>query len=351
MGGGQFDPNAIFNMMSGGKDVIILSQVDPGVARRLQRTVDALGITNGQITREQYNQYLQQRMAQWGGGRGMTPGAPAAPGGAPQVPGAPGGPQADPTERWAENAFRRADLNGDGLLNYDEMDESLRAERDKWDTNKDGFIDLNEFKAYFKQRIADRFGQAGPGGPGGQGGMPFIPGQDQTPMPEEEEKKPVVYRAGKLPKELPAWFAQLDTDKDGQIGLYEWRAAGRPIGDFMAMDRNQDGFLTVEEVLRYEKQRQELVAKQMRDSGQANPMLALANGNGGNPAFGGRGFGAGMPGGFGQQPGGFGQQPGGFGQRPGGFGGGDPRQGGSGRRMRGFGGGRGGNNGGGFPGR
>jgi hypothetical protein len=63
----------------------------------------------------------------------------------------------------------------------------------------------------------------------------------------------VVYRAGNLPLDkLPPWFAQLDTDRDGQIGLYEWRRAGKPLEDFRAMDRNNDGFLTVEEVLYYQ---------------------------------------------------------------------------------------------------
>src|SRR5205807_8961735 len=60
-----------------------------------------------------------------------------------------------------------------------------------------------------------------------------------------------VYRFGKLPKELPAWFAEIDTDKDGQIGLYEWVKAGRNVDEFRAMDRNDDGLLTVDEVLGY----------------------------------------------------------------------------------------------------
>jgi hypothetical protein len=60
---------------------------------------------------------------------------------------------------------------------------------------------------------------------------------------------------GKLPRGLPAWFEQLDTDKDGQIGLYEWKGAGRPIAEFLAMDLNRDGFVTVEEALRYQKAR------------------------------------------------------------------------------------------------
>jgi len=76
-----------------------------------------------------------------------------------------------------------------------------------------------------------------------------------APLPGEEDgSKPVVYRAGKLPPGLPDWFTQLDTDRDGQVGLYEWKHSGRPLEEFHAMDRNGDGFLTVEEVLRYIRQ-------------------------------------------------------------------------------------------------
>jgi len=77
-----------------------------------------------------------------------------------------------------------------------------------------------------------------------------VPGTDQAQ--EEEKKKPLVYRAGNLPPQLPSWFAQYDTDKDGQVGLYEWKAAGQPIARFVEMDQNGDGFLTVEEVLRFD---------------------------------------------------------------------------------------------------
>src|SRR5262249_38616872 len=128
-----------------------------------------------------------------------------------------------------------------------------------------------------------------------------------------------------------------DKDGDGQVALYEWKAAGQPLDRFLAMDRNGDGFLTAEEVLRYEAE---------QNKGRGGNGMVASNGNGpgglGRGNFGG-GFGQGSPGAFGP-PGGFGQgqQPGGFGQGndrgfgppPGGnFGpgggngpGGDPRQ-------------------------
>ena len=109
-----------------------------------------------------------------------------------------------------------------------------------------------------------------PGG-GAPGAAPSdgAPGSDPVlePPPPEEEKRPVVYRAGKLPKELPPWFAQMDEDKDGQVGLYEWKKAGRPVSEFQAMDLNGDGFITVEEALRYVKIQAKNVASNAPSNG------------------------------------------------------------------------------------
>jgi Ca2+-binding EF-hand superfamily protein len=155
-----------------------------------------------------------------------------------------------------EVIFRRYDKNGDGVLNYDEMPEALKAEKDKWDTNKDGLIDLKEFKEFAKARFdlfrseleAANAGAQNPGNTAGPAGsLPLVP----IPV-EEDTPKRTVYRAGNLPKELPPWFAQYDTDGDGQIGLYEWKKTGRPLSEFQQMDRNGDGFLTVEEVLSWQ---------------------------------------------------------------------------------------------------
>lgn len=298
------DPNQFFDRLANGKEVWLRSEVtNPFMQGMFDRVVERLGITNGQVTREQFITYSQQRAAERAGMGPPPPTAPSstatptppAPGSTAAAPGAaPGGNSADAWNRWVEERFRRYDVNGDGLLNYDEMPESLRAERDKWDTNRDGFIDLNEYKAYYTARTQQRMAESGTASPFGQA-IPVDPsGLPITTPVEEEDKKPVVYRSGKLPKELPAWFKQLDTDNDGQIGLYEWKASGRSLEEFQRMDRNNDGFLTIEEVLRYTAQNKGNSNQQVADAGPANENSPAANNassssSGSRGSFGGKG--------------------------------------------------------------
>src|SRR5438477_646149 len=58
-------------------------------------------------------------------------------------------------DRRLDEVFKRLDKNEDGQLDYNEMPETLQGERDKYDLNHDGFIDLNEFKAYVAARRGD----------------------------------------------------------------------------------------------------------------------------------------------------------------------------------------------------
>lgn len=67
-------------------------------------------------------------------------------------------------------------------------------------------------------------------------------------------------------QELPAWFRDLDTDHDGQIALHEWRKGGKKLADFRKHDRDGDGFITADEVLRPIRRPIELRLKQ----GQSN---------------------------------------------------------------------------------
>jgi Ca2+-binding EF-hand superfamily protein len=273
----------MFLRFSQGKDTIVISEVfsqrTPDIQQRMTEFAKRNGITNGQLNRDQFSKYMQEQMANFGP-RGGGP------------------PQAAPVDDNAiRDAFRALDKNNDGVLSKDEMPEDLRAQLDRWDTNKDGSISFEEFKEYYKNKAQ----------PGAQPGA--------TPE-DEADKKPTIYHAGNLPKEL-AWFAQLDTDHDGQIGLYEWKAAGRDVNQFYEMDLNRDGFLTVEEVLRYQKAQE----KNQGKDAMGNPIA------GGPPG----GFpGGGFPGGGGPSwnpQGGF---PGGGGPswNPQGGGGDRPRPGG-----------------------
>lgn len=45
---------------------------------------------------------------------------------------------------------------------------------------------------------------------------------------------------------LPEAFRSMDTNKDGQIGLYEWERA--KYAEFRRLDKNKDGFLTPQEL-------------------------------------------------------------------------------------------------------
>jgi EF hand len=55
-------------------------------------------------------------------------------------------------DAMAEASFRQQDINGDGYLDSEEMSDTLKAEREKWDVDADGRINMDEFKAYFRER-------------------------------------------------------------------------------------------------------------------------------------------------------------------------------------------------------
>jgi len=229
----SMDPDMLFNMMAKGQDAIVISTAGPLQPMLQQYALDN-GNTSGVIARADFSTFYQsyvQGLAQGGGfGGGFGGGG--------------GGWNADP-DQMAEQRFLRLDRNGDGFLNEDEIPNNMQAVWRQYDKTGRGMLNLDEFKALFRDTTA-QFG-------GGQGN--FGIGAAAMLIEEQWDKRPAVFRAGKLPKELPAWFAEYDTDGDGQVGLYEWRknSNGKAIAEFQAMDRNGDGLLTAEEVLAYLK--------------------------------------------------------------------------------------------------
>ena len=204
----------------------------------------------------------------------------------------------------------------------EEMSANLGQNRKQYDTNNDGAIDLDEFKVYMADMTAQRPERELRRGSPDDG----LPGGDGRPS-LEEIRKPVVLPTRPIAAQLPDWFEQMDGDRDGQVGLYEWVKDGRSVDEFKGVDRNDDGFLTVEEVMADQR-------AQNRQPGDSTSMYARSDnsnvGGRGGMGFGGPGGGRGRgPGGPNGDMGG-GRGPGG-GRGRGGFGGpnSDASQGGS----------------------
>ena len=256
---GDGNPDEFFYKLSNGKEVLVRSEMTPFSVGFFDRIADKLGIKGEEITKGQFEQYMVARQAERsGGGPGdikvvVDPKAadPKATTPAAGTPAPAAKPLSESEARWADSLFQRGDKNTDGLLSYDELSDTLKQEREKWDTNKDGFIDRDEYRLYFQARSQQQRSDR-PGGNSGNStpSATTTPEPPPAPKPPEVEAKPVVYRAGKLPADIPAWFAQLDTDGDGQVGLYEWKTSGKTMDEFNKLDRNGDGFLTIAEVVR-----------------------------------------------------------------------------------------------------
>ena len=254
-GGG--DPNQRFDFFARGQSFIVISNVPFGRDQMMQYAQEK-GITNGQLSRAQYLDYNQEQTKARNanpisGGKNAfsQPGGPDMGGmkkkfggdvagfrpDATAAPVAP--PNPDVLNQLADAQFKRMDVNGDGKLNEDEMPGPLRNGLSRWDKNGDNLIDQNEFREYFASRL-------GGGGGDNQGGTRGI----ASIIIEEEDldKKTVVYRAGgKAPPGLPSWFKELDTDKDGQVSLPEWREGNKKLEEFKTWDLNDDGLITMEE--------------------------------------------------------------------------------------------------------
>src|SRR5262245_11650784 len=326
------DPEQLFAQYS--KDGQTIRKED--LPQQMQMGIDMLGpqlgLTGNQWSREDL-QKATERIRGMMGQAGMTFGRPGGTG--PGGPGGPGmgGPSEGDRDRRLDEAFKRMDRNEDGVLQFNEMSETLQAEREKYDTNHNGVIELNEFRDYVTARFSNSRSNDSPGrvrGDDGPGGP--------LPAEEEERKRPTILRAGNLPRDFP--YASLDTDLDGQVGLYEWKGAGRRISEFLPMDLNNDGYLTVEEYYRWRKQGDEIAMKNgtgSREFGRmpgGMNMMAFNNPGmmpGGNRfGMGGGGMTPGMPGmnnWGGRMPGGPGMDMsnfrqgagGGFGGMPGGM--------------------------------
>jgi hypothetical protein len=283
-GGGGFNPSSMADgsfarlqaSYGGSGDTLDYSKIPAQTREQTNAMAQRFGgepmPTSGSITKDQYREQFAKRMEAMRGNRGgsptvMTFGAPgssASPttmsvtpqGGFPGAPsggftpgsGFPPGGGNDPSQMSDEQIrqfMSRYDQDRDGRISAAEAQQSdrLRGSFEQYDTAR------MSSRGNDQNSMSQSWGQQGNWGqPGGNWGG--FPGGDGRPTIPQEEPKPIVLRYGKLPKDLPGWFTSLDTDQDGQIGLYEWRKE-RQTDEFVKMDTNADGLLTAEEYLKF----------------------------------------------------------------------------------------------------
>jgi EF hand len=173
----------------------------------------------------------------------------------------------------ARGIFKQLDVNKDGGLTREECSPGLAEKFDTADADKDGKISPTEYRDYLTARIGHET-QFVPPDDKGKGDRAKDESKAKPPAPpaDPDEPRPVVLRTLKdLPKDVPGWFRELDTDKDLQVGLYEWVAAKRPPAEFQAMDLNGDGLLEVGEYLRWRKMQADGGGKPTADLHAAMP--------------------------------------------------------------------------------
>lgn len=313
---------------------------------------------------------------------GMPPGGPGGPGGF--GPGGPGRRGSDPERGW-QMLLRMTNSTGD-TVDLSKIPPQTQAMLKGWTERsggiplpesgimtKDAYLDHHAKSEAAKAAFAANGGGNGPGGPGrnmGPGGSPVTftmdpngfgrgrgpggwggpggpggwgdpngggwgPGgqgdwqgnmENRPPFEKKqvEEERPVAMRYGKLPQGLPSWFDELDTDKDGQVSLYEWRKAGKETKEFIEMDLNGDSLITADEYLRFMRLKTIDIKKEAYENGERGPGdwglgekldkndVKADNGKGPRRGPGGPGGGFGPPG-----SGGWGNKGGGKGERKG----------------------------------
>jgi len=255
--GFSMNPDDIFNKYANGKEVIVMSELDAQTQERLKRLAGFMGIPiTEKITRDEFKKHVGGVTAMmqsgalpfkgFGGGGAPPSDTQGPPTGDPK-----GGPRS-PSDRESaiEAVFRKMDKNNDGTLSADEVPENMQREREEYDKNHDGFIDLAEFKAFAAVVRPPRESDPSRSGSDRPRTDTSETRKSETPA---EEIKPTIYRIGKLPKDLPEWFIRLDKagDCDGQVGLWEARYEKSVMDEFTKYDLNGDGLLTAEEVLKY----------------------------------------------------------------------------------------------------
>ena len=190
----QLDPDMLFNMIAGGKDVIQVDQLDPRAKGMIDRFGASMGLTGNTISRDQFKQAMNKAKEM------------AASGQLPSGMNFRGGMGGD-GDRRMDDRYQRMDRNQDGVLSNDELSETLQGERDKYDANHDGVIDLGEYRNYVNARIGD----SRPDGAGGPQARPdgAAPGDDEERSARPSCGPATCPATSRTPRSTPTRTARL----------------------------------------------------------------------------------------------------------------------------------------------
>ena len=158
-------PDMMFVMMSGGNETFEVSKVQlrqwpggPTVEQQREQMLGYLqkkGIKDGVMTKAVFPDYWEERMVEMRAMKEAKQRQTADLGAISLV--APPAPAQD-LDAQGRDAFASLDTDKNGVLSIEEMQAAAKRgsriydERDRWDTNKNGTIELDEYLAYFRNR-------------------------------------------------------------------------------------------------------------------------------------------------------------------------------------------------------
>ena len=215
-GRGEIDFGAWFDAVGQGQSTWTLQSIrEKSVKELYLRTSQRLGQNREPIAREAFLAYAVQNLS-----TGNSP-----PWKEPK-------PEFDPFDAAAK-IFTGLDRDRSGALEAAEQTDSLKAVADRFDANGNGALEYDEYREYFRARMS------------GYRENPAALSAGLPQSPASEDKAEAIPSKKDPPPGLPKWYVELDDDRDGQVGLYEWRSVGqRPLEEFAAVDRDGDGLLT-----------------------------------------------------------------------------------------------------------
>jgi hypothetical protein len=147
---------------------------------------------------------------------------------------------------YAEYTMRRYDENRNGVLDKDEWGE-MRMDPSPADSNRDGKITSEELIKWFVERTRERFGGSGSSRSGGSGESDSTNGNGL----KSYRFRTALERLEQLGEPLPPWFAEKDSNEDGQVAMAEFYSdwTDSRVREFRSWDLNDDGLITPVECL------------------------------------------------------------------------------------------------------